>query len=249
MESSPTPLNPHSPLPLYHQLAERLMEGIRSGDFPTGARLPSEPQLARAYGIGRPTVRQATEVLVRRRVVERKRGSGTFVVESPDRVDLLSLAGTLASFEKGGIEVETEMVSAPSRVRVESEPENPFQGRAAVGFARLSRVQGVPVLLEEIYADAERFARVEDADLSGRSLSQWIEQQYHMRPTSADQNFRVVTLDQPRSALLDLPEGDAVLMVKRTLHFEGARSAIHVVLYCRTDQMVFSQTLQGVGDE
>ena len=92
METPPSPLNPNSPLPLYHQLAERLLEGIRSGDFPTGARLPSEPQLARAYGIGRPTVRQATEVLVRRRVVERKRGSGTFVVDTPDGADLLSLA-------------------------------------------------------------------------------------------------------------------------------------------------------------
>ena len=245
MEGSPAPLNPHSPLPLYHQLAERLLEGIRSGDFPTGAKLPSEPQLARAYGIGRPTVRQATEVLVRRRVVERKRGSGTFVVDKPDRVDLLSLAGTLASFEKGGIQAETELVSAPRRIRVESAPENPFQGRVAVGLVRLSRVQGVPVLLEEIYADAERFARVERVDLSGRSLSEWIEQQYHMRPISADQNFRVTTLDESRSALLGLPEGESVLMVKRTLHFEGARSAIHAVLYCRTDQLVFSQTLQG----
>jgi GntR family transcriptional regulator len=249
METPPSPLNPNSPLPLYHQLAERLLEGIRSGDFPTGARLPSEPQLARAYGIGRPTVRQATEVLVRRRVVERKRGSGTFVVDTPDGADLLSLAGTLASFEKGGIEAETEMVWGPKRLEIEDEPENPFDGRTAVGFSRLSRVQGVPVLLEEIYADAERFPQVEGVDLSGRSLSQWIEQQYHMRPTSADQNFRVTPLDASRSALLGLSEGDAILMVKRTLHFEGARSAIHAVLYCRTDQLVFSQTLQGVGDE
>jgi GntR family transcriptional regulator len=58
-------LNPQSPIPLYHQLADILMAGIRSGDYPTGHRIPSEPQLAKDYGIGRPTVRQAIDVLVR----------------------------------------------------------------------------------------------------------------------------------------------------------------------------------------
>ena len=82
-------LNSSSPLPLYHQLAELLQERIRSGEYPAGVRIPSEPELARTYGIGRPTVRQATDVLVRRQLVERRRGSGTFVVEPPEQVDLL----------------------------------------------------------------------------------------------------------------------------------------------------------------
>ena len=88
-------LDSSSPVPLYHQLAERLLTGIRTGAYPTGCRLPSEPELARVYGIGRPTVRQATDVLVRRRIVERRRGSGTFVVDPPERVDLLSLVEPL----------------------------------------------------------------------------------------------------------------------------------------------------------
>ena len=58
-------LNTQSPIPLYHQLAEILMEGIRTGDYPPGLRIPSEPQLAKAYGIGRPTVRHAIDLLVR----------------------------------------------------------------------------------------------------------------------------------------------------------------------------------------
>ena len=60
-------LNPGSPLPLYRQLADWLLARMRSGEYPPGSRIPSEPALARRFGIGRPTVRQATDLLVRRR--------------------------------------------------------------------------------------------------------------------------------------------------------------------------------------
>ena len=95
-------LNTQSPIPLYRQLAEILMEGLRSGKFPAGARIPSEPQLAKAYAIGRPTVRQAVDVLVRRGLLVRRRGSGTYVREHEREIDLFSLAGTSSAFQKEG---------------------------------------------------------------------------------------------------------------------------------------------------
>ncbi|NRA06938.1 MAG: GntR family transcriptional regulator [Myxococcales bacterium] len=242
-------LNPDSPLPLYHQLAERLLGRIRSGAYPSGSRIPSEPELARTFGIGRPTVRQATDLLVRRRVVERKRGSGTFVREASERVDLLSLAGTMASFEKGGLAVRTTLVERPHRVAVVDDPENPFSDRDAIRLARISRLKEVPVLLEEIYIDPDCFPGIEQISLAGRSLSQWVESHYHMRPQSADQTFRVAQAGSKRAALLGLSQRQPILEVKRTLHFKNARSAIYAELYCRTDQLVFSQTLEGVGDD
>ena len=66
----PAVLNPESPLPLYHQLADLLLQRIRAGEYPPGSRIPSEPELVRSFGIGRPTVRQATDLLVRRHCLE-----------------------------------------------------------------------------------------------------------------------------------------------------------------------------------
>ena len=242
-------LDPASPVPLYHQLAEKLLAGIRSGDYPSGGRLPSEPELSRRYRIGRPTVRQATDVLVRRRMVERRRGSGTFVIEPPERVDLLSLAGTLASFERGGVDAQVEPLGPPVREVVPVDVENPLSGREALRFLRLSRVDSVPVLLEEIYLDPRFFPGIQSSDLSGRSLSQWIEERYQMRPSSADQNFRVAEVGDRFASDLQLPARSSILMVKRTVHFEGARNAIHALLYCRTERLVFSQTLEGQSHE
>ena len=238
-----TALNPASPLPLYHQLAELLLARIQSGEYATRSRIPSEPELARTFGIGRPTVRQATDLLVRRCRLERRRGSGTYVVEPPEAVDLFSLAGTLTSFERRGIDARTTLRKRLRRVRVDDGPENPFSGREAYAFSRLTRVEGEPVLLEEFTLDPDVFAGLERISLAGRSLAQLVEKHFHLRPTSADQSFRVARLDAARAKALGLRQGDPILQTKRRLHFPEARDAIFATLYSRTDRLVFSQTL------
>jgi GntR family transcriptional regulator len=238
-------LNPASPLPLYRQLADLLLAEIRRGEYRAGSRIPSEPELARRFRIGRPTVRQATDLLVRRRCLERRRGSGTFVVSPPERVDLFSLAGTLASFERGGVAVRSSLVQRTRRVAVEPDPEHPLSGKEAWFLSRLSKVDGEPVLLEDLYLDVERFPGLDRHSLTGRSLSQLVDEQYHLRPESADQNFRVARAGERRGDLLGCSRQAPILLVKRTLHFPGARGALFAELACRTERLAFSQTLGG----
>jgi DNA-binding GntR family transcriptional regulator len=63
--------------PLYLQLLDRLRADISSR--PPGARIDSEPQLARRFGVSRFTVTRAIEILVRDGVLTRRQGLGTFV--------------------------------------------------------------------------------------------------------------------------------------------------------------------------
>ena len=238
-------LDARSPVPLYHQLAEWLQARIRSGEYAAGARIPSEPELARTFGIGRPTVRQATELLIRRRCLERRRGSGTYVVEPPASVDLLSLAGTLVSFEKTGLDVRTRLVKRAKRVRAPDDPENPFAGRDAWSLVRLSRLEGTPVLLESLWLDPERFPGLDRIALAGRSLSELAAEHYRLEAEAADQDFRVAVPGPEVAAHLELVGRAPVLLVKRRIHFPGARDAVFAELHCRTDRLVFSQTLGG----
>lgn len=239
-------LDPASPVPLYHQLADLLEARICSGEYPLGARIPSEPDLARTFGIGRPTVRQATDQLIQKRRLERRRGSGTFVTEPPEQVDLFTLAGTMASFRKRGIAVRSHLVQRPRRVRAPDDAENPFAGREATFFSRLSQVREEPVLLEEIYLDPEHFPGLARMPLAGRSLAELVKERFGLVPESADQNFRVEKAGAVRGELLGLAKDSDILVVKRNLHFPVGDSAIFAELYCRTDQLVFSQTLRAM---
>ncbi|MGK5638007.1 GntR family transcriptional regulator [Streptomyces sp. URMC 126] len=67
-------------LPLrYQQVVDELRSRINSGTYRLGERLPSEDALAAAFDVGRPTLRDALEVLQAEGLVKKRHGSGTYV--------------------------------------------------------------------------------------------------------------------------------------------------------------------------
>ena len=70
-----------SPLPLYYQLKQMLVEKIQDGKWNPGDILPTEQQLQNEHRLSRTTVRQAIRELELEGLVIRYRGKGTFVSE------------------------------------------------------------------------------------------------------------------------------------------------------------------------
>lgn len=76
----------------------RLRELIQSGELPPGTRLPPEPQLAVELGVGRNIMREAVRALVVARVLEVRRGNGTFVTSLQPRLLLQGIGGAVELF-------------------------------------------------------------------------------------------------------------------------------------------------------
>lgn len=68
-------------VPRYAQVYSIMQHWIRSGVYPAGARLPSESELCVIFNVSRITLRNAVNLLVGEKLVERLQGRGTFVVE------------------------------------------------------------------------------------------------------------------------------------------------------------------------
>jgi len=64
---------------------------IQSGALPPGSRLPPEPQLAAQMGLSRSGVREAVKVLESARVLDVRRGDGTYVTSLAPRLLLEGL--------------------------------------------------------------------------------------------------------------------------------------------------------------
>jgi len=235
-------LDPASPVPLYVQLAESLLGQIRAGALAPGQRIPSEHELAGRYGVGRPTVRQATGTLVRRGFVRRRRGAGTFVREPSAHVDLFSLGGTLASFAEQGLELQTDWVAPPEATVAPGELAV-LGGREVFAMARRGCIGGEPVLVERIWMDARSFPDLDQHAPAGCSLSELVRTRYRLEPTAADQRFRVDLVGRALARWLGLEPGSPVLQVDRTLHFPGVGEAVVVRMDCRTDRFSFSQRI------
>ncbi len=74
---------PNKSVRLYRRVADELAGAIRNGTYQTGEKLPAERELAEAFGVSRPTVREAMIALEIFGVVEIRHGSGIYVVQPP----------------------------------------------------------------------------------------------------------------------------------------------------------------------
>ncbi|MET9225234.1 FadR/GntR family transcriptional regulator [Lentzea sp. NPDC003310] len=64
---------------LVDQVIEQMRGAITTGEWPVGQRIPPEPELVTALGVGRNTVREAVRALSHAGLLEVRQGDGTFV--------------------------------------------------------------------------------------------------------------------------------------------------------------------------
>jgi GntR family transcriptional regulator, transcriptional repressor for pyruvate dehydrogenase complex len=73
------------------QILEDLREQILGGGLARGAKLPTEKQLAQAYGVSGATIREAIRGLTTSRLIEVRHGSGAYVTANADQLIDVSL--------------------------------------------------------------------------------------------------------------------------------------------------------------
>lgn len=94
------------PAPLYHRAFGLLYQRIAEGTYGPGDQLPTEDELAGEFGVSRATVRQAVSELVKRALVVRQQGRGTFVARTmpaPQPRFVSSLADLIIETKRTGI--------------------------------------------------------------------------------------------------------------------------------------------------
>lgn len=69
---------------LVDQMIAVLRANIADGTWPVGSRIPTEPQLVDELGASRNTIREAVGALVQVGMLERRQGSGTYVVSDSE---------------------------------------------------------------------------------------------------------------------------------------------------------------------
>jgi GntR family transcriptional repressor for pyruvate dehydrogenase complex len=90
------PIQVIEPRRLYLQIADQIRSLIAAGEFPAGSRLPAERELAKRFGVSRPSLREALIALEVEGYVDVRPGSGVVVLTSKSAtVDNTSEEGPL----------------------------------------------------------------------------------------------------------------------------------------------------------
>lgn len=126
----------------------RIRELIQSGELPPGARLPPEQQLAAELGLSRNLVREAVKALVVARVLEIRRGDGTYVTSLQPSV-LLEGLGSAVELLRGDTLLEL------TEVRRLFEPVATGVAATRIRDAELERVHGLLEAMRAAKDDVE----------------------------------------------------------------------------------------------
>lgn len=235
-------LRRHSAVPLYVQIHDDIAARIESGELQPGSRLPSESEMTRTYGVGRPTVRQAVDRLRRAGVVATLRGSGTFVATDPSQVSLLGFDGLTRSLRTRGVESVDHVVASsdgPAPLEVLPIPESTDGWWTVQRLRRLPSPDGEHTFCVE--ADAFNLDHCPDAAALfevSRSASAVLDEGYGFAIARCDVATRAETAQQVGLAeMLDVDD-DFPLLVMERLNWSAAGEAIHAVRFVvRTDRV------------
>jgi GntR family transcriptional regulator len=136
--------------PLYLQVERRMEDLLLSGRYKAGDRVPPEAELVESLGVSRVTVRAGLARLVKRGVLERRQGSGTFLVRPPEgsrlqsgleRLETYTVHAGRLGLELGSSGVEVDSVGAAADEAAVLEI---AEGAPLVRVSRVLLIEGEP---------------------------------------------------------------------------------------------------------
>jgi len=207
---------------LIHLVAGKMRELIVSGEWPVGSRIPTEPELVVQTGVGRNTIREAVQSLVHAGLLQRRQGSGTYVIATSELPTAINrqFAGAL---QRDVLEVRQalEMVSAA----LAAKRRNPAQVTHLRSLleARAQAVQGGD-LDQMVGADTALHLYI--AKVAGNPV---LEELYATVLDAVTENIRFNFLLQDRDdsgherMVEAIAEGDTALAAERIEHYLQSR--------------------------
>ena len=224
---------------LYQDLARKLLEDFSSGTYAPGDRLPTERELAQAYKVSRPTVREAMIALEVQGIVDVRVGSGAYLATLPG--EGLGSAFAMSAFEL------TE-----ARLLVEAET-------AALAAAQITddEILRLEALVRQIAQENAQNEGAEDAD-----------REFHLTIARATRNAALLQMvetlwnlrsQSPESALLHakartanvkpvVDEHRAILDALRTRKPAAARKAMRAHLSAVMDSLLFATEERAIAE-
>jgi len=212
--------------PLYKQIKELLLDGLRGGEWRPGEAIPSEIELAARFRVSQGTVRKAIDELAAENLLVRRQGKGTFVAthgEPQVRFRFLRLAPDAG----GAVAAERRLLDF-RRARASAELARLLELRAGDSMIVLTRLllfSGDPVVLEEVWLPAGLFRGLSAAAITEHkgALYNLFETQYGTRMVRAEEKLKARSADAETAKLLAVEPGHALLEVERLSYTYGDR--------------------------
>ena len=239
-----SPVDTHSPIPLYHQIYLDLRRMIQEGIIPAGGMLPPEMEISDAYNVGRQTVRQAIARLVDDDLLERFAGRGTFVRAQPSHTQFFLDRSFSQQMRELGLVPHSRVLSIESgTVDARQIPAlQEYNGHTCLTLERLRLGGEEPICHQVSTILTENCPGIEKQDFANQSMYEILATRYHLIINRIDHVVRAIAADEYRVDLLKVGEGTPLLFVGTTTYLDTGQVIEHTASYYRADKYEYSTT-------
>lgn len=216
-------LNTDSPVPLYHQMEQVLIDRIRHRGT-VGETIPREMDLMKIFGVSRATVKKTTEQLSDKGLIEKKRAVGTKIVRLTITEDLGRLRSYSEQMASDNKVVRTRVLSVGHRRPTASAAEQLGLGPGKRVLS-IRRLRGTEEAFPIVYLHSElpEHLGIDPEQDFQASLYQIIEQQYRIPIDWAEEKILARNATKTEAQHLGITPGQAVLVMERTAYSTGDR--------------------------
>jgi GntR family transcriptional regulator len=230
--------------PLYRQVHDFLVKQIAEGSWRPNEALPSELALAEKLGVSQGTMRKALDALASDKLIERRQGKGTYVVEQTQELAqfrffrLASPGGVRATPASTGENLRRRKATAFDAERLHVEVGTPVLEIRRTRLIEQKRVGWERILVSlRLFPDLDRHRPLPNA------LYALYQREYGVNITKADEELKADIAGGEDLRRMDLKEGEPVLQIERiALELNGKRAEWRVSR-CDTRNFVYSVQL------
>lgn len=240
-------LRPDDAAPAYVQLAQGLRQNIAAGKLRPGSALPAERELAARLGVSRVTLRQGLGLLEAEGLLERRRGSGTFVAGSAHTSQHLGLLSSFSDEVRARGSVPGARVLGFVRGRPTPQEALSLALSPTEEVYRLRRLRtsdGDPLAIEESTLPAALIGPLSAADVTDASLYALLGER-RLAPARAIRHLRAQNADPEQARLLGVEVGAALLNTERVSWLASGRPIEYARACYRGDRYDFVMELHG----
>lgn len=239
-------IDKNSPIPLYYQVKEDIIEKIKNKELKVNEKTGSENELVKTYNVSLITIRKALAELVNEGYLYRIQGKGTYVAERKVNRVLNLMSFTEETREKGfkpEIRILELKIVEDEAI---AEKLNVHKEQPIIKIKRLRLADDVPVALQTSYI-SQTLLELDDLKnkLAKEKSLYKILSDIGVEPDRAKEIYEVQKLnDKEDCQLLDLGEGDPVFFVKRNTYTKKNELFEYVEAILRGDKYTIELELK-----
>ncbi len=230
----------NSKLPLHYQVEELLRKLIDQPQYRKGEFLPPEVEMAKALGVSRNTIRQATNKLEYEGLILRKKGYGTKVVENTLTTQLNSWHSFTQEMNEKGISFKNFLIKA-EWVEAQQKVASFFNVPEKSAVLRVNRLRGDangPFVYFESYLHP-RIGVHENEDFS-QPLYELLETKYKTPVSVSREKIKARIASKITADRLRINKGEPVLIRERFVSDPGNRPVEYNIGFYIAEKFTYS---------